>query len=49
MCYDIHNKDKNVSSIDFVIHTMDTFIKKLMADNVEMFNQLGKYKKIVET
>ena len=49
VCYDINNKDKNVSSTDFVIHIIDTFIKKLMADNTEMFNQLGKYKEIVET
>ena len=43
MCYYIHNKDKNVSSIDFVIHTMDTFIKKLMADNVEMLSLAQKH------
>lgn len=49
MCYDIINKDKHVSSTDFAIHIMDTFIKKLMADNAEMFYQLGKYQEIVET
>ena len=43
VCYDINNKDKNVLSTDFVIHIIDTFIKKLMVDNTEMFNQLGKY------
>ena len=46
--YEIDNKDKNNSSTDYIIQTMNAFIKKLMTDNTEMFNQLVKYKEIVE-
>lgn len=47
--YELDNKEKNSSSTDYVIRTMDMFIKKLMTDNTEMFNQLVKYKEMAES
>lgn len=46
--YENNNNEKNVSSTDFSIKTMEHFINKLMDDNTEMYNQLMKYKELAE-
>lgn len=46
--YENNNNERNVSSSEFSIKTMETFINKLMGDNTEMYNQLMKYKEIAE-
>lgn len=46
--YDENDNEKNNSSVDFSLMTLNSFITKLMNDNTEMYNQLLKYKEMID-
>ena len=46
--FDEENKEKNEKNSLYIISILNSFINKIMKDNQEMFNELMKYKDIID-